>query len=320
MIYNGRAMTREPDSTGRAGAAPAGGGAVAGRRSGVVLVTGMSGAGRTSALKALEDIGYEAIDNLPLSLLGSLVRPGDADHPAVAIGIDIRTRDFGVQEVLDHVDSLMARADLDVRLLFLDCDDEVLRRRFTETRRRHPLAADRPVTDGIRHERRMLHRLKDRADTVIDTSDLTLGALRARLRDRFGGDLRPGVLQAFVTSFAFRFGLPRDADLVFDVRFLANPYYEESLRDLSGRDPEVAAFIAADPDFAPFFEGLTGWLLPLLPRFEREGKSYLTLAVGCTGGCHRSVYVAERLAERLRAAGHPVTVRHRDVERRAEAN
>ncbi len=283
----------------------------------VVLVTGMSGAGKTNALKALEDIGYEAVDNLPISLLPSLVTgPHRAARP-LAIGVDVRTRDFGVGSFVAELDSLMAMDALDVRVLFLDCADEVLRRRYTETRRRHPLATDRPVMDGIRHERELVSPLRARADVTLDTSDLTLGALQRDLRGHFALDAAPGLV-VFVTSFSYRLGLPREADLVFDVRFLANPHYEAALRPLTGRDEAVGTFIESDPDYASFFQALIQLLGPLLPRFQQEGKSYLTIAVGCTGGKHRSVYVAERLAAWLEAQGQRASVAHRDISGAAE--
>ncbi len=294
-----------PSDDGAALAAPA-------RRLRVVLVTGMSGAGKTNALKALEDIGYEAVDNLPISLLTSLVVGARAAGRPLAIGVDVRTRDFGVRSFVAELDALVAMAGLDVRVVFLDCADEVLRRRYTETRRRHPLAPDRPVMDGIRHERALISALRDRADVTLDTTDLTLGGLQRELRGHFALDAAPGLV-IFVTSFAYRLGVPREADLVFDVRFLANPHYEDSLRPLTGRDAPVGAFIEADPDYAGFFVGLTRLLEPLLPRFRQEGKSYLTIAVGCTGGKHRSVYVAERLAAWLTAQGQDATVFHRDI-------
>ncbi len=279
----------------------------------VLLVTGMSGAGKSTALKALEDLGYEAIDNLPLSLLSSMVRPGDGFDRPLAIGVDIRTRDFEVALFIRQVEDLMAQPELEVGLLFLDCDDEVLQRRFTETRRRHPLAADRPLTDGIRTERQRLARLRDRADPAIDTSDFTAADLGRWIKDHFSTG-RQQSLPIFVTSFSYARGLPREADLVFDVRFLRNPHYQESLRPLDGRDPAIGAFIAEDPGFQEFFDNLTGLLLPLLDRYEREGKSYLTVAIGCTGGRHRSVFTAQRLAASLAEAGRTVSVGHRDVE------
>jgi len=278
----------------------------------VLLVTGMSGAGHSSALKALEDLGYEAVDNLPLSLLPSLVSPGPGAHPPLAIGIDVRTRDFGIAPFLAAFDRLAGTSGVDLRVVFLDCEDELLRRRYTETRRRHPLAGDRPVIDGIRLERERVSPLRERADLVIDTSALTVADLRRLLHRHFALDAAPGV-SVFVTSFSYRNGLPRDADLVFDVRFLDNPHYDPVLRPLSGLDPTVAARIEADPGFAPFFERLMALLLPLLPRYDREGKSYLTIAIGCTGGQHRSVHVAERLAGALREHGQRVGLGHRDM-------
>ena len=280
----------------------------------VLLVTGMSGAGRSTALKILEDIGYEAVDNLPLSLLAGLVRQGGTEGVIrpLAIGVDIRTRDFAVAPVIDELDRLIAQESVDIRILFLDCDDDVLLRRYTETRRRHPLAEDRPVPDGIRLERRLLSRLRDRADTVIDTSGATLWDLKEQMAGRFNIGEKTE-LNVNVTSFSYRHGLPREADLVFDVRFLVNPHYDEALRPLSGEDPEIGAFVSADPDFPAFLDHLRSILDVLLPRYEREGKSYLTIAIGCTGGRHRSVYVARRLVELMENQGRKVNLHHRDL-------
>ncbi|MGE5505297.1 MAG: RNase adapter RapZ [Actinomycetota bacterium] len=278
----------------------------------LVIVTGMSGAGKTLALKALEDQGWEAVDNLPLSLLSSLVRPGDGVARPLAIGVDIRTRDFGVQPVLEAIDRLMAERHLDVRLLFLDCDDDVLCRRYTETRRRHPMAVDRPLLDGIRHERTLMSPLRSRAE-IIDTTALPPAEFKRVLAGRFGLETDRG-LAVFVTSFAYRNGLPREADLVFDARFLANPHYVAELKPLTGRDPAVADYVAADPEFTGFLDSVQRLLVPLLPRFAAEGKSYLTIAVGCTGGRHRSVVIAERLAAWLRDQGSRVELRHRELD------
>lgn len=279
-----------------------------GRR--VVVVTGLSGAGHSSALKILEDLGYESVDNLPLSLLDALLDEGGP----VAVGVDIRTRNFAAQPLLDRLDRLQADPDQTVTLLFLDCADEVLERRFTETRRPHPLAQDRRVADGIAAERRLVAPLRARADLVVDTSSLNAADLRRLLGGHFTLDRTPA-MSIFVTSFSYRHGLPREADLVFDVRFLANPHYQADLRALDGRDPGVDAFVVADPAFAPFFDRLTDMLEPLLPRYEQEGKSYLTIAVGCTGGRHRSVAIAERLAAWLARGGRDVRKNHRDVAR-----
>ncbi|PIW27303.1 MAG: RNase adapter RapZ [Rhodospirillales bacterium CG15_BIG_FIL_POST_REV_8_21_14_020_66_15] len=280
----------------------------------LVLVTGVSGAGKTSALKALEDMGFEAIDNVPLSLLGRLVAPGGFPHP-IAAGVDIRTRDFGADAFLEMIAELRARDDVDAKVLFMDCDDQVLTRRYAETRRRHPLAIDRPVADGIRQERMLLAPVRERADVVMDTSDMSLGAQKAAMEDHFAVQGEPG-LPVFVVSFSYRNGVPRDADLVFDVRFLSNPHYDLDLRPLTGLDDKVGAHIAADSGFDAFFRHLTALLGPLLPRYAEEGKSYLTIAVGCTGGRHRSVYVAERLGAWLSERGEKARVRHRDLDKR----
>ena len=280
----------------------------------VILVTGLSGAGRSSSLKALEDIGYEAVDNLPISLLPALLAPSAALRRPLAVGIDVRGRDFAAEPLLAEIDRLKRRNDLAVRLLFLDCDAEVLVRRFTETRRRHPIAVDRPLADGIQKERALMLPVRERADEVLDTSALIGADLRRVLWSRFQLGADRGVAVT-VTSFSFRHGLPREADLVFDVRFLENPHYDPVLKPLDGRDERIADFVGADPDFAPFFASITGMLERLIPRFYREGKSYLTIAFGCTGGRHRSVLLAERLGSWLGGRGQRVEIIHRDVDR-----
>ncbi len=280
----------------------------------VVIVTGMSGAGRSTALKALEDLGYEAVDNLPLSLLSGLLSPAGGGGRPLAIGVDARTRDFGAVPFIEELDALIKRDDLRVRLLFLDCASEVLQRRFSETRRRHPVTPDRRVTDGIRGERHLLSPLRDRADEVIETTDMATGDLKRLLDINYALEATPG-LAIFITSFAYRRGLPHEADLVFDVRFLQNPHYEEDLRPLSGRDKPVGEFIERDPDLESYFRNLTCLLEPLLPRFSAEGKSYLTIAVGCTGGIHRSVYIAEKLKDWLARKSERVMISHRDLYR-----
>lgn len=282
-----------------------------------VLVTGLSGAGRMTALNALEDMGYVAVDNMPLPLLGDLMRStasgSGTTAPPLAFGVDTRTFGFDPQELVGRVQKLRQRPDLDVRLLFLDCDPETLQRRYTESRRPHPLAPDRPVIDSIVEERRQIGWMRDAADLAIDTSALSPHALKQILAGHFALGPRVGT-RLSVMSFSFRRGLPREADLVFDARFLKNPHYEPALKPLTGRDPAVASFIATDPDYAPFLGHLKGLIGPLLPRFDAEGKSYLTIAVGCTGGRHRSVAVAEALADWLRGAGRSVTLSHRDAD------
>ena len=283
-----------------------------GDRKRVVLVTGLSGAGRSSALNTLEDLGYEAIDNLPLELLDHVV--GDESPRPLALGVDIRTRSFAVAPFLEELERLKADAKLEVTLLFVHCDEEVLRRRFTETRRRHPLAQDRPLIDGIVAERRLVSPLRSRADLTLDTSALTPGDFRRILTGHLALEARPS-MSVFVMSFSYRFGLPRAADIVFDTRFLANPHYDPKLRPLTGRHAEVAEFVRADPGFEPYYGRLKEMLLPLLPRYQQEGKSYLTIAFGCTGGRHRSVMMAETLAAALETEDWRVSLVHRDLER-----
>ncbi len=285
--------------------------AAAGTTLHVVLVTGISGAGRSSTLKVLEDIGYESIDNLPLNLLDAILSDGAPLRP-VAVGVDIRTRDFSAGPVLDELDRLEQDPRISTRLLFLDCDSDIIARRYTETRRPHPLAHDRPLADGVAAERRLIEPLRRRADLVIDTSGLSPNDFRQLLTGHFDPSGAPG-MTIFVTSFSYRIGVPRAADLVFDMRFLSNPHYVEDLRALSGLDEAVVDHIKRDAGFEEFFERWTALLEPLLPRYESEGKSYLTISTGCTGGRHRSVAMAETLAEWLRQQGRRVTVSHRDI-------
>ena len=279
----------------------------------VILVTSMSGAGKTTALKSLEDIGYDAVDNLPLSLLDSLVKSSIGALQPLAIGIDIRNREFNVQLLLQEIDDLIKGPNIDAQLLFLDCEDEVLRRRYSETRHRHPLALNRPLTDGIQHERRLLIPLRERADLVIDTSEFTLSDLKRVLDGHFVLEASRG-LTVFVTSFSYRYGLPPEADIVLDARFLANPHYVDDLRPLTGQDEEVSTFIIADPDYGQFMRSVTEMLSTLIPRFSVEGKSYLTIAVGCTGGRHRSVFFVEQLAGWLGERGEQVAISHRELQ------
>lgn len=275
----------------------------------LVLVTGLSGAGKSTVLKALEDVGYEAVDNLPLSLLEPLLQPGVPGR--LAIGIDIRTRAFSPENVLE----IVARCGADgraIRILFLDCATRELIRRFSETRRRHPLALDRPARDGIELERELFTGLRRAADVVIDTTDFNSNDLRHAIIARFGsGDGKSFTLS--LMSFGYARGIPRDADLVFDVRFLRNPHWQPELRPKTGTDPEVRAYVESDPAYAPAFDAIARLLLLLFPGYAREGRSYLTVAFGCTGGRHRSVAIAEAMAARLTAAGWPpASVTHRD--------
>lgn len=271
----------------------------------------MSGAGRSTSLKYLEDIGWEAVDNLPLDLIDAVLRSATATQRPLAIGVDIRSRGFAPAILMRTLDAAQAEPGASVGLLFVDCDDEVLRRRFTETRRRHPLAHERPVTDGIVQERALLTSLRARADLVLDTSALATADLKRLLHGHYRLDVGP--LRIFLMSFAYRNGLPREADLVFDLRFLANPHYVAELRPLTGREAAVAAHVAADPGWPQVRDGLTGLLTVLLPRYELEGKSYLTIAFGCSGGRHRSVFVTETMAAWLRDQGWRVELAHREL-------
>lgn len=285
----------------------------------VLIVSGLSGAGKSTALKALEDAGHEVVDNLPLSLLEAVIAGAD-DRP-LALGIDSRTRAFDPKALAARIVALKA-AGRNVRLLYLDCADDVLIRRFSETRRRHPLSPDRPASDGIAAERALLAPLARDADLVVDSTELSATDLRARITARFGGGFSPG-LAVTVMSFGYAAGLPREADLVFDVRFLANPHWDPALRPLTGEDPAVAAFVAADPLYAPALERIDDLLRCLLPGYARADKAYLTIAIGCTGGRHRSVAVACDLAARLTAQlvtqGQTVALLHRDIAKPGEA-
>lgn len=279
----------------------------------VVLVTGMSGAGKSQALNTLEDCGFEAIDNLPLSVLPVLLGAHRMENRRLAVGMDIRTRDFSMPRFEQVIRPLAEHESTRLEVVFLDAEDAALVKRYKETRRLHPLAGDRPLEDGIRHERRLVSPLRHMADVVLDTTGFTSADLQREIKARFCHD--PQQLRVFVTSFAFRHGLPREADLVLDVRFLKNPHYDEALRPHDGRHPEVAAHVQQDPDYAVFVQRLREWLLPLLPRYRQEGKHHLTIAVGCTGGKHRSVHMAQVLGEMIEQHGFEVSVRHRELVR-----
>ncbi len=284
----------------------------------IVVVTGMSGAGRSSCLRILEDLGFEAVDNLPFQLLARLLRPGEPPERPLAVGIDSRTRGLVPAELVRAIERFRSRAATPIRLVFFECDDEVLQRRYTESRRRHPLAQDRPVTDGIVRERALLAPIKAAADLVIDTTASPLSELRRRVEAELGPEAG-GQLTLTLQSFSFRNGLPREADIVFDARFLANPHYVPSLRPLTGLDPAVRRHVERDPAWPGTLDALEALLMPLLPRYRAEGKSYLTIAVGCTGGRHRSVALAEALARRLAGGGWEPRVVHRDLPEAAAA-
>jgi len=279
-----------------------------------LVVTGMSGAGRSTAGAALEDMGWFVIDNMPpalISKVSELVDGAGSEMERVAFVVGRGGGDL--DHVLPAVDGLEAGRNR-VRILFLDASDDVLIRRFEGTRRRHPQAA-RGVVDSVAEERLLLSRLRDRADLVIDTGELNTNQLRARLMEAFGGDEPGSTMRTSIFSFGFKHGVPLDVDLMFDCRFLPNPYWDESLRSHSGLEPQVRKFVLDRPETSEFLDKLDDLLTTLIPAYVREGKSYLTVAMGCTGGRHRSVVLAEELARRLDDHGMPTTVFHRDVDR-----
>ncbi|MGR3342461.1 MAG: RNase adapter RapZ [Paracoccaceae bacterium] len=280
----------------------------------LVFVTGPSGAGRSTAVKALEDIGFEAIDNLPLSLVPRLLDGPPIGRP-IALGIDVRNRDFSANALIEMIDRFSADPELDVDLLYLDCTTDVLIRRFSETRRRHPMApADSPA-QGIELEIDLLVPIRARANILIDTSDITPHDLRAEV-EKWLAATAENRLAVSVQSFSYKRGTPRGIDMMFDCRFLKNPYWEPALRGLNGHSEAVVDYVQKDPRFDAFFQKVTELVMMLLPAFAEEGKSHFSIGFGCTGGQHRSVAIAEKLANALAASGWQVSKRHRELERR----
>ena len=280
-----------------------------------VVVTGLSGSGKSTALKVLEDLGFYCIDNLPVALVPrflELWQSSQEDIGRVALGIDVREGRF-LHDVPGMLDELRA-AEVQVEVIYLEASDEVLVRRFSETRRPHPAAEGGAVVDGIRRERDALRGVRELADRIIDTSAFTVHELRAALRELLETP-ESGRMTISLVSFGYKHGLPTDADIALDCRFLPNPFFVEELRAKTGTDPDVAAYVLERPDAQEFLEHVLGLLRFTLPRFQHEGKSYLTIAIGCTGGRHRSVVLVEELRARLTALGHRVLVRHRDLER-----
>lgn len=278
----------------------------------LLVVTGLSGSGKSYAAHALEDIGYNTIDNLPLSLLRGFseeMASGRGQKGRTAVVLDVRNPGFAeaFPDLLDDLRSL-----LPVTVVFLEADDPTIYRRFSETRRPHPLAQERTLTEAVSLERRLLAEVKGKADLVLDTTAMTVHELRSVLAEHFRAPGDPGVLAVSIVSFGFKHGVPPSIDLCFDVRFLANPHFVPELRPRTGRDTEVARFIEEGVATGPFYRRLLEFLLFCLPNYRRENRAYLTIGVGCTGGRHRSVYVAERLGRDLAAAGYPVRIAHRD--------
>ncbi len=282
----------------------------------ILLVTGLSGAGKSTALTVLEDLGWEIIDNLPVRLLNRLISEPDEQTGPLAIGFDSRTRGFVPNDIITLVKQLAKRDDLAVTFMFIDCGDSELNRRYNETRRRHPMAQGRPLQEGIKAERELLEPIRRWADIVIDTSELSSNDLQNRVREMFVDQAaQPTTLT--ISSFGFARGMPPLADLVFDMRFLDNPHWVEGLRDLTGQDAKVGEHIERDPAFHTAFDQIRDLLLTILPRYQAQGKSYVHVAFGCTGGRHRSVFSAERMAADLRESGFSPTVRHRNLGSRA---
>lgn len=274
----------------------------------LLFITGLSGAGMSSTLKVLEDLGYEVFDNFPLTLIDALLEETQHHGKPIAIGIDTRTRGFDPQSIMDKLKSLGGR------LIFITCDEEKLQHRFTETRRRHPLAGDRPVSAGIKKEFSLLYPLREIADPVIDTTDLSIHDLR-RIVSGYFEENKGRRLTVTMMSFGYKNGMPREADIVMDMRFLRNPHWDLKLRPLTGKDRAVQDHIDEDPAFADFLRHFKDLLGPLFERYTQEGKSYLTVAFGCTGGKHRSVYVAEKIAAWAAEKNIPVALEHRDIDR-----
>jgi RNase adapter protein RapZ len=283
----------------------------------LVLVTGPSGAGRSTGINALEDLGFEVIDNLPLSLVPRLTDGPPIGRP-IGLGIDVRNRDFNATALIELIDQLTRDPRVSLEVIYLDCSVSELIRRYSQTRRRHPLAPMETPAEGIDREIDLLAPIRVRADHLIDTTEMSPHDLKAEIGLRFGRDDSERMAVS-VQSFSYKRGLPRGLDMVFDCRFLSNPYWQVELRDKNGRDPDVSAYIQTDPLFADFFHKLRDLLFLLLPAQSNEGKAHLAIGFGCTGGQHRSVAVAEKLGNVLAEAGWPVSKRHRELERKAAA-
>ena len=270
----------------------------------LIIVTGLSGAGMSSALKALEDNGYEVLDNFPLTLIDDLLK--EKSNKPIAIGVDSRTRKFSASKLKIAVKKYKAC------LIFMTCKHSILQKRFTETRRKHPLAKDRPVSDGITKESEMLEPLKETADFIIDTTELNIHDLRRTVEKNFAHKDAQRLAVSLV-SFGFRNGVPREADIVMDVRFLKNPHWDKKLKPLTGQNKEIADYIESDENCEIFIQNFQSLIKPLLERYHHEGKSYLTIAIGCTGGKHRSVYTVERLQKWLKKLKVKTHLKHRDM-------
>jgi RNase adapter protein RapZ len=283
----------------------------------VVIITGLSGSGMSSALKAFEDLSHFAVDNLPVQLIPTFVRLSEesSEIERTAIVVDVRSREF--LGMFPRIHQELVASDRDVRVLFLEADDEVLLRRYSETRRPHPLT-DQDVVAAIRHERELLSEIRDLADVVIDTTEQTVHTLRDVIRERFAEQSQAHEMNVSILSFGFKHGTPRGLDMLFDVRFLPNPHFIEGLRQLTGRDNQVIDYLRSQSEVEETIARFVDLLVYLLPRFQREGKSYLTVGVACTGGRHRSVMIADAVHDRLAELGYKTRVIHRDLEKEPE--
>ena len=283
----------------------------------ILLVTGVSGAGKTTVLKTLEDLGWETVDNFPIKLAAQLLKipaSGGEDGPNIplALGFDSRTRGFDAGALIQQIKALQTQPNLEILTLFLDCAGVEIERRYAETRRRHPMAQDRPAMDGVAIDRNLMEPFRRWAETVVDTSKLSAYDLQQVIRERFTSEKTPHSTIT-VTSFGFSRGVPHNADIVFDLRFLRNPHWDSALRPMTGMDASVAEYVAADPKYDEAMQKIRDLLRFLLPLYDAQGKAYINIAFGCTGGRHRSVHVAETFGNWLREDGFALTVSHRNL-------
>ena len=272
----------------------------------LVFVSGLSGSGLSSVLKTLEDFGFEAFDNYPLSLLPELLSQNPQIKKPIALGVDTRSRDFNAKNIIEICEEYGGK------LIFITCDTPILLKRFTETRRKHPLAINRPLKHGIEEERQIMAPIIQAAHHVIDTTTLNIHDLRHILESLFKPASSNNLILS-VMSFGFKHGTPREADIILDARFLQNPHWDKTLKPMNGRDKAVQDYIMADPEFENFFKNLQNLIAPILPRYAHEGKNYLTIAIGCTGGQHRSVFIVEKLGSWLKSLNHETHIEHRDL-------
>lgn len=281
----------------------------------LILVTGPSGAGRTTAIRALEDNGYEVIDNMPLTLVPAMLT-GANPGTSLALGVDVRNRDFSISYLIEVIEDLVRNQAVDLQILYLDCALDVLLRRYSETRRKHPLALDETPSKAVRRELEMMTPIQARADVVVDTSTLSPHDLKAEV-ERWFADPETSNMAVSVQSFSYKRGMPRSVDMMFDCRVLRNPHWDEALRPMTGQDQPVHDYIAKDEAFEEFVRRIYDYLTLVLPLHAQEGRAYVSIAFGCTGGQHRSVALAEDIFKRLSAKGEwHVSLRHRELERR----